>query len=85
MNLAIRNFFIAILLLVFSNSVAQDADYDIEPYVPFQPMLTLGSGFHSFQGDILGPKTSTLIGNVGYNAGMRLNLKQQLDLSLLFY
>ena len=84
MNLVIRNYFIALLLLVYSNSVAQDINYEIEPQVPFQPMLTLGSGFHSFQGDILGPKTSTLIGNIGYNAGMRLNLREQLDLSLLF-
>lgn len=80
----IKKTFVFIFLFSFFGLFAQDINYEIEPKKLFQPMFTLGSGYHSFQGDIVGPETSNLIGNIGYNAGMRLNLQENLDLSFLF-
>ena len=63
---------------------AQKGDYDVEPTIPFQPMFSFGTAYHSFLGDIMGPSTNSLLGNMGYRAGMRLNLSGNTDASLLF-
>jgi len=74
-----------ILSLLFSlSSFAQKGYYEIEPTMPFQPMFSFGTAYHSFQGDIMGPETNSLLGNMGYRAGMRLNISDNIDASLLF-
>jgi len=71
--------------LISSTSVfAQKGNYDVEPIMPFQPMFSFGTSYHSFQGDIMGPATNSLLGNMGYRAGMRLNISENVDASLLF-
>jgi len=65
-------------------SYAQKGNYDQEPEATFQPMFSLGMGFHSFQGDIMGNKTNPLSGNVGFRSGMRIHMKENIDLSFLF-
>ena len=78
----------SVLILIFLFSVvisyAQKGNYDQESEATFQPMLSLGMGFHSFQGDIMGNKINPLSGNVGFRAGMRINMKENIDLSFLF-
>jgi len=46
-------------------------------------MFTLGTGFYSFQGDIVGEESNYLSGNIAYNAGMRFNINDNVDLSFL--
>ena len=71
--------------LISSTSVfAQKGNYDVEPTMPFQPMFSFGMAYHSFQGDIMGPTVNSLLGNMGYRSGMRLNLSENVDASLLF-
>ncbi|MBT3612612.1 MAG: outer membrane beta-barrel protein [Flavobacteriales bacterium] len=71
--------------LISSISVfAQKGNYDVEPIMPFQPMFSFGTAYHSFQGDIMGPETNSLLGNMGYRAGIRLNISQNVDASFLF-
>ncbi len=78
-----RIFFILIVTCCF-NSFAQKGNYSLEDSTPFQPMFILGTSYYSFQGDIMGPKSNSLLGNIGYRAGMRLNMLNNLDLSLVF-
>ncbi len=65
------------------NSFAQKGNYDLEPQVPFQPMFTLGTSYYTFQGDITGPKTGSLVNHMGWHAGIRFNVLRDLDVSLL--
>ena len=78
---------ISVLIFILFSSIfvfAQKGNYDRELSMPFQPMFLFGTAFHSFQGDIMGPATNTLLGNMGYRAGMRLNISENVDASLLF-
>ena len=78
---------ISIFLFVFfaySYSFAQKGYYDQELEMPFQPRFTLGSGYYSSQGDIVGSKANGLLGNIGFKAGMRFNISENIDISLLF-
>ena len=52
--------------------------------IPFQPMFSFGTSYYNFQGDIMGPQTNTLLGNMGYNAGVRFNLSLNIDAVLQF-
>jgi len=63
--------------LIFSTSVfAQEQ--------PFSPKFTLGSGFYTLTGDIQNENTGSLKGIAGFNAGMKFELTNNLDLSFLF-
>ena len=74
-----------IFLFISSYSYSQKGYYDLEESMPFQPMFSLGSGFYNFQGDIEGPKSNLIGGsNIGFNAGMRLNMSKDFDVSLIF-
>ena len=73
------------MLVFFSSSVfGQKGYYEQELEMPFQPRFTLGSGYYNSQGDIVGPKTNNLLGNIGFKAGMRFNIAENTDVSLLF-
>ncbi len=76
---------VCIFMFVSVHSYSQKGYYDIEETMPFQPMFTLGSGFYSFQGDVQGPKSNVIGGgNIGFNAGIRLNMSEDFDVSLIF-
>ncbi len=68
----------AVILFVLFSSISAFAQIkeanEKEPSMPFQPMFAFGTADHSFQGDIMGPPTNTLLGKMGYQAGMRLNI-----------
>ena len=77
----------SVFLFLFSSVTifAQKGYYDIEESMPFQPMFSIGSGYYSFQGDIQGPKANLIGGsNIGFNAGIRLNMSENFDMSLIF-
>lgn len=78
-----KNLVIAFIFF-FSSSFAQKGNYEIPPTIPFQPMFTFGAGYHNFQGNIVGTETSSLVGNIGYSTGIRLNIFKDWDASLLF-
>ena len=84
MNQFLKKAFVLFALISSTYVFAQKGNYDLEPTIPFQPMFTFGTAYHSFQGDIMGPKTNFLLGNIGYRAGIRLNILQNVDASLLF-
>ncbi len=71
-----------VLLIVSYSAFSQKGNYEINEEIPFQPMFVIGSSYYSFQGDIKGPKTNTLLGNIGYNAGVLFNLTKDLDFKL---
>ena len=76
---------VLIFLFVSVHSYSQKGYYDIEETMPFQPMFSLGSGFYSFQGDVQGPKSNVIGGgNIGFNSGIRLNMSEDFDVSLIF-
>ena len=84
MNQFLKKAFVLFVLVSSISVFAQKGNYDREPSMPFQPMFSFGTAYHSFQGDIMGPTTNSLLGNMGYRAGMRLNISDNIDASLLF-
>lgn len=74
-----------IFLLVCSVSVfAQHIPNNEANNIPLKPRLTLGTNFYNYQGGISGTESNYLSGDMGYVAGMRLNLDKNIDLSFLF-
>jgi len=84
MNQFLKKAFVLFALISSTSVFGQKGNYDIEPAIPFQPMFSFGTAYYSFQGDIMGPETNLLLGNMGYRAGIRLNISQNVDASLLF-
>ncbi len=84
MNQFLKKALVLCALISSAYVFAQKGNYDVEPTIPFQPMFSFGTAYHSFLGDIMGPSTNSLLGNMGYRAGMRLNLSGNTDASLLF-
>tara|TARA_B100000902_G_scaffold398906_1_gene467457 strand:- start:564 stop:2534 length:1971 start_codon:yes stop_codon:yes gene_type:complete len=83
MNQFLKNVFVLFVLFSSISLYAQKENDDAE-LTPFKPMFSFGTAYHSFQGDIMGPTTNSLLGNMGYRAGMRLNILNNKDVSLLF-
>ena len=80
----LKSFFL-ILFLISANFLFGQEREDVEiKKMPFQPMFSLGTAYYSFQGDIMGPSTNSLVANMGYKAGIRFNVLEKLDLSLVF-
>jgi len=84
MNQFLKKALVLFALMSSASIFAQKGNYDVEPIMPFQPMFSFGTAYHSFQGDIMGPTANSLLGNMGYRAGMRLNMSGNADASLLF-
>jgi cell division protein FtsN len=84
MNQFLKKSLLLCALMSSASIFAQKGNYDVEPIMPFQPMFSFGTAYHSFQGDIMGPTANSLLGNMGYRAGMRLNMSGNTDASLLF-
>ena len=75
---------IVVFLFISSFVFAQRGYYEQELEMPFQPRFTLGSGYYSSQGNIQGPDVNNLLGNIGFKAGIRMNITDNTDVSLLF-
>ena len=61
MNQFLKKAFVLFVLFSSISVFAQKGNYDVEPTMPFQPMFSFGTAYHSFQGDIMGPKTNSLL------------------------
>ena len=84
MNQFLKNVFVLFVLFSSISIYAQKENDDVELTMQFKPMFSFGTAYHSFQGNIMGPVTNTLLGNMGYRAWVRLNISKQQDVSLLF-
>ena len=76
----------AILLFILVSSVnlfAQDDNLDGKIEKKFQPKFTLGSGIYTLTGDIQNDEVGLIKGKAGFNAGMKFDLANNLDLSFL--
>ena len=79
-----KKIFLLLTLFVFTQSFSQNTSYDVPEKDAFQPMFSIGSGYYNSLGDIKGPDGNYLLGNMGINTGIRINLSEDLDLSFLF-
>ena len=84
MTYFLKSSFLALLLVLTNFSVAQEKGDRLVKKMPFQPMFSFGTSYYSFQGDIMGPSTNSLVANMGYKAGFRFNVAKRLDMSFLF-
>ena len=84
MNQFLKKVLTLFVSLYTISALAQNVMSDKGQLMPFQPKFSFGTAYHSFQGDIQGPVTNTLLGNIGYRAGMRLNILANTDISVLF-
>ena len=75
MNQFLKKAFVLFALISFTSVFAQQK--------PFSPKFTLGSGLYTLTGDIQNQNTGFLKGIAGFNAGMKFELSNNLDLSFL--
>ena len=79
-----KKIFLLLSLLISIQSFSQQRSYEVPKKDAFQPMFSVGSGYYNSLGDIKGPDGNYLLGNMGINTGIRINLSKDLDLSFLF-
>ena len=79
-----KKIFLLLSLLICTQSFSQQGNYEVPEKDAFQPMFSIGSGYYNSLGDIKGPDGNYLLGNMGINTGIRINLSEDLDLSFLF-
>ena len=84
MNQFLNKIFLLFILFSVNILFAQDVMNSTNRSTDFKPMFLLGAGYYTFQGDIVGPETNSLVANVGYKSGIRFNVGENLDLSLTF-
>ena len=72
------------VLLVSADLFAQDDLFNKNQEKAFHPKFTLGSGIYTLTGDIQNEEKGLLKGREGFNAGMKFDLVQGLDISFLF-
>ena len=76
-----KKIFLLLLLFISTQSFSQQRSYEVPEKDRFQPMFSVGSGYYNSLGDIKGPDGNYLLGNMGINTGIRINLFEDLDLS----
>ena len=79
-----KKIFLLLSLFIFVSSFSQEKSYEAPKKIAFQPMFSLGSSYYNSLGDIRGPNGNYLLGNMGVNTGIRMNIAKDLDLSFLF-
>ena len=79
-----KKIFLVLSLLICTQSFSQQRNYEVPEKDAFQPMFSIGSGYYNSLGDIKGPDGNYLLGNMGINTGIRINLSEDLDFSFLF-
>ena len=84
MNQFSKEVFILLILVSSINLFAQEDIFGEKKEKPFNPKFTLGSGLYTLTGDIQNEETGLLKGKAGFNAGMKFDISNNLDLSFLF-
>ena len=79
-----KRLFLLFSMLIFLNIFSQEKTYEVTQKKPFQPMFSLGSSYYNSHGDIQGPNGNYLLGNMGINTGIKINISNNVDLSFLF-
>ena len=83
MNYFLKKVVILFFLVSSVNIFAQDDSLGEKQKKPFQPKFTLGSGIYTLTGDIQNEESGLLKGKAGFNAGMKFDLANNLDVSFL--
>ena len=74
-----------ISLVFFSFSIfAQSVPKTEKNTIPLNPRFVFGSNFYNYQGGIAGTESNFLSGDVGFNAGLSLDVDDKISLSFLF-
>ena len=74
-----------IFLVFFSFSIfAQPVPKTEKNTIPLNPRFVFGSNFYNYQGGIAGTESNFLSGDVGFNAGISLDVDDKISLSFLF-
>ena len=74
-----------IFLVFFSFSIfAQPVPKTEKNTIPLNPRFVFGSNFYNYQGGIAGTESNFLSGDVGFNAGLSLDVDNKISLSFLF-
>tara|TARA_B100001142_G_scaffold330040_1_gene395805 strand:- start:1881 stop:3875 length:1995 start_codon:yes stop_codon:yes gene_type:complete len=84
MNQFLKKVFILFTLVGSVTLFAQDDIFGEKRDREFKPKFTLGSGIYTLTGDIQNEETGLLKGKSGFNAGMKFDILNNLDLSFLF-
>ena len=79
-----KKLILLLFLFGFTTTFAQEKSYEVEKKEAFQPMFSIGSGYNNSLGDIKGPEGNYLLGNMGLNTGIRINLNENIDMPFLF-
>ena len=83
MNYFLKKVVVLFILVSSVNLFAQDDSLGEKQKKPFQPKFTLGSGIYTLVGDMQNHETG-LQGKAGFNAGMKFDISDNIDLSFLF-
>tara|TARA_B100001758_G_scaffold224454_1_gene215838 strand:+ start:16299 stop:18287 length:1989 start_codon:yes stop_codon:yes gene_type:complete len=84
MNQFLKKIIFFFALVISVNLYAQDDVFAETKEKPFNPKFTLGSGLYTLNGDIQNDNSGFLKGIAGFNAGMKFDIANKYDLSLLF-
>ena len=84
MNYFLKKVVVLFILVSSVNLFAQDDSLGEKQKKPFQPKFTLGSGIYTLTGDIQNEESGLLKGKAGFNAGMKFDISDNIDLSFLF-
>ena len=68
-----KKIFLLLSLLVSTQSFSQQRSYEVPEKDAFQPMFSV-AGYYNSLGDIKGPDGNYLLGNMGINTVIRINL-----------
>ena len=85
MNHFWKKIVIVFILVSSVNLFAQDMLTEKKIENSFQPKFTLGFGIYTLTGDIQNEETGMLKGKSGFNAGMKFDLLNNIDLSFLLF
>ena len=84
MNQYLKKVFFLFTIVSSTTVFAQDDIFGEKKEKPFQPKFTLGSGIYTLTGDIQNEESGLLKGKSGFNAGMKFDIANNLDLAFLF-
>tara|TARA_B100001250_G_scaffold363261_1_gene342508 strand:+ start:1230 stop:3218 length:1989 start_codon:yes stop_codon:yes gene_type:complete len=83
MNHFLKKVVVLFILAGSVNLFAQQDNLAEKQKKPFNPKFTLGSGIYTLTGDIKNEDSGLIKGKAGFNAGMKFDISNNIDLSFL--